>query len=666
MPKASKKFNLNIPVDKVAELARTAIARGRWKIDFINTELGELAANIEQNDRVKGVSWRFHYHLVLRWEEKNEGTSIKAKIEEFNHAWTDKKCDKKLSEIVKALKDASKRFEKVKEKEVPRTKYGSSRWGTLEDIKKADYWGGVPELKPDGRLLVSPGEDDELVTISEDDTIKHAIIVGPTGTGKTSSIFIPNLIARCNKSALVTEARAGNEPPDLYWKTAKYRAVMGGQKIYHFDPDDLTSNRINPLDAVSSYDDARNLAQLIVDNTSSKNNYGDDVWPKSEVNMLTTLIGHAAALDLHLGYIRSILREGPEGMEEIIKDSPIEQVREDYRGFMNTSREGFRYGVIASLITRLGLWSSPKVVALTETTDFDINSLAHEKFTFYLSVPANKPNLKPVAALVFNYLLNHIQNNNFADPPFLLLDEFTNFGMIPKINERLSIIRHQKISFMLGFQDFAQLDNIYDRGVANDLRKQPRTRIFFRPADYEPAEAISKMAGKTTVFERVVTSSGHIQEKEMGRWLIEPSEVMNLEEDKIIVFTPGAPPLKLPKYSWQDFHEATVHPPDPRPEIEVSDQTIQDCREAKRKLEWQKRWDEQKKLEEEGKKKSKPKTKSKPRKKKIKSDAGSPKTELSRKKQKKPSEINEEKQKLIDDDNKDRPKKTYPSPDIDL
>ena len=594
MPQASGEFTLAAPCDKVAEIARTALARGGWRVDFINTELCELAANYERNERVKGTNWRYAYHLVVRWDEIEGGSKVEISIEESNYQWTLQKCSEKVKEIVDVMHEAASRYQKIMDKEPRRTKYGSARWGTLEDIKEAGYWGGDPEIVPDGRLLVSPGEDDELVAINETDTIKHAIVVGPTGSGKTSSIFIPNLIARCNKSALVTEARAGNDKPDLYWKTARYRAVMGGQAIYHFDPDDLSSHRINPLDAVKTYDDARDMAQLIVDNTTGKNNYGDDVWPKSEANMLTTLIGHAASQDMHLGYIRALLREGPEGMEKIIKESPVEQVREDYRGFMNTSREGFRYGVVASLITRLGLWSSPKVVALTEKTDIDMDALAHERFTFYLSVPANKPNLKPVAALVFNFLLNHIQNNHFDDPPFLLLDEFTNFGMIPKINEKLSIIRHQKISFMLGFQDFAQLDNVYDRGVANDLRKQPRTRIFFRPADYEPAEAISKMTGKTTVFERTISSSGQIQEKEMGRWLIEPSEVMNLPDDRIIVFTPGTPPLMLPAYNWQDFSLATEHPPEQGPEIVVTDETIQSCREAKRKQEWQRSWEKEK------------------------------------------------------------------------
>lgn len=43
-----------------------------------------------------------------------------------------------------------------------------------------------------------------------------------------------------------------------------------------------------------------------------------------------------------------------------------------------------------------------EVIDSTEKTDFDINALPNRKFTFYLSVPA----------LVFNYLLNFIQDSH--------------------------------------------------------------------------------------------------------------------------------------------------------------------------------------------------------------------------------------------------------------
>lgn len=621
MPDAYGDFELYAPSAKVAELARTALGRDMWRVDFINTELCELSANLQKNDRIKGVSWNYSYHVVIAWSPNDSGScNVSIRVSEENYTWTVERCAEKVEQIAKAMVESATRYQEVKGQEKPKTKYGSARWGTIEDIEKAGYRGGSGDSS---RLVVSPGEDGEYVTITAEDTVKHCIVCGPTGSGKTSSIFIPNLIDRKEKSVLVTEARAGQDPPDLFWKTAYYRMVAGQQRIYHFDPDDLRSNRINPLDMVDSYADARNLAQLIVDNTTSKNNYGDDVWPKSEVNMLTTLIAHAAAIGEHLGYIRAMLREGPDGMAAELLASPVFEAKEDYRGFLNTSREGFRYGVVASLTTRLGLWTNPRIVALTQKTDIDFENLATEKFTFYLSVPANKGYLKPVAALIFNFLLSWIQDHHFEDPPFLCLDEFTNFGMIPDIARKLSIIRHQNISVMLGFQDFAQLEDVYDRTTAKNLTKQPQTRIFFRASEFEAADAISKMAGKTTVYERKITSSGQITEHETGRRLIEPEEVLTLDKEKMIVFTPGTPPLLLPRFSWEDYEMVTQYGPVLNAEIQIDEDTIKACREAKNKADWQKKWDALKASEE----KTAPKPVTPPES-EEKAEAGAPETEL--------------------------------------
>lgn len=592
-PNAYGDFELAAASEQVAEIVRTALSRDLWRIEFANAEKFEIAATLRKDERVKGVNWSYLFHVTIQWIPakgfEGEITSISIKVKEKNYKWTTEKCASKVKEIASEIVEIAGRYEQLKPFEKQPTKFGSARWGTAEDIAKAGYKGGVGDGE---RLVLSPGDDHEYVSLTAEDTVKHCIVCGPTGSGKTSSIFIPNLVDRKDKSALVTEARAGNEPPDLFWKTALYRQVAGGQRIYHFDPDDLRSDRINPLDAVDSYDDAKALAQLIVDNTTSKNNYGDDVWPKSEVNMLGTLIAHAASKGMHLGYIRAMLRDGPDGMAQELLASPIEEAREDYRGFLNNTRDGFRYGVVASLITRLGLWTNPRIVALTETTDIDLDNFLNEKFTFYLSVPAHKGYLKPVAALIFNFLLNKIQEANFYDPPFLCLDEFTNFGMIPDIARKLSIIRHQNISVMLGFQDYAQLEDVYDKVTAATITKNPQTRIFFRPSVLESAEVISKMAGKTTIFERKMTSTGQMNERETPRRLIEPEEVLNLDPQKMIVFTPACPPLLLPRFGWQEYEAATQYGPVLLPEIQIKEDTIRECREASKKVNWQTRFEQ--------------------------------------------------------------------------
>ena len=67
---------------------------------------------------------------------------------------------------------------------------------------------------------------------------------------------------------------------------------------------------------------------------------------------------------------------------------------------------------------------------------------------------------------------------HFDHPLFLSLDEFTNFGYIPAIAEKLTIIRHRKIAAMIGIQDYVQMEKVYGREDASLLFGQPGTRVF--------------------------------------------------------------------------------------------------------------------------------------------------------------------------------------------
>ncbi len=233
----------------------------------------------------------------------------------------------------------------------------------------------------------------------------------------------------------MTEATAGNELPDLYRQTAHFRQTKGGQQIYYFNPDDLHSDRINPIDLVTSIDQAQNVANLIVQNTSKKFSGGDPIWETSERHLLTALILHVAGERGNLAMVRELMREGPNAMGEILHESKNQAAKDDYLAFFKNSTDGFRNGVTSGLMQRLNLWVNPRIVALTETTDIDLENLPNQLFTFYMAVPAQKTHLKPLAALVFNFILDQALQRHFLHPLFLSLDEFTNFGYIPAIAE---------------------------------------------------------------------------------------------------------------------------------------------------------------------------------------------------------------------------------------
>ena len=572
------------PMNRLAELLRTTLAQQGFRIELINDELCELTAQLVKSERNGNTNWNYEYHVIASWEPSEDGVMVCMKVKESKNSWTVENCKAYCVEIMQGVVDRAAKLQVMEKKQPKPNRYGTARWATLEDVQLAGYWGDFEDSR---RLVVSPGMDEELMTISPEDSAKHAIVCGPTGSGKTSAIFIPNLIDRLKTSAIVTEATAGNEAPDLYLKTSGWRYMQGKQRIFYFNPDDLCSDPINPIDVVKGYADAQDLSRLLIENTTSKNNYGDDVWPKSEANLLTILIAHAAAIGENFGYIRRILREGPEGLIPILAASPVEEAREEFRGFSNTARDGFKYGVIAGLMQRLALWVNPRICALTGHTGIDLESLQSELFTFYLAVPAQKTHLKPVAALVFNFILDQALKHNFAHPLYLSLDEFTNFGMIPSIAQKLSIIRHRNIGALLGVQDFIQLQQVYGKDDALLMRSQPGTKIFFRPRTFDVAKSLSEMGGMTTVYERKVSSSGQITERESGRMLIDPAEVLAMDEQQIIVFTPRTPPLMLPRFTWQDYEDATSFGAVGKPELVIDERLVRECAESKKPPEWE-------------------------------------------------------------------------------
>jgi type IV secretion system protein VirD4 len=574
------------PLERVAELLRTALARHNFRIELVNDELCELAASATKTERIRTTNWTYDYRVICNWEPVENGVEVNIEVNELKNNGSTEKCSAIWKDIASVLVEKAESLKKLKETRPPASKYGSARFATAKDIEAA---GLVCAAHDSRRFVIGPNiELGAMMTLPTEFTNMHSLVCGPTGCGKTTALFIPNLIERLGASAIVTEATAGSEMPDLFLKTSRYRQ-KAGHRIYYFNPDDMSSDRINPIDTVMGVDDAQALARLIIDNTTGKNLGGDPFWPDSERQLLSVLIAHAKSINSHLGFVRELLNEGPDNLTPIIAKSPSAWAKEQYRGFSNTAQEGVKRGVFSGLMTRLSLWTNPKIVALTEKTDPDLAALPDRLFTFYLAVPAHRPHMKPLAAMIFNYFLNLAQEKEFAHPLFLSLDEFTNFGVINAIASNLTIIRHRGIPAMIGVQDYIQLEEAYGRNDAQLLFNQPGFKAFYRPRDLKTAKQISEMLGRQTIVERKVTSSGQITEHERGRELLDPSELLALDTTKYIAFTPVTPPILVDKFTWRDYEAQTAEPPLPRLEIEIDDRVVKACAEARKEPDWVKK-----------------------------------------------------------------------------
>ncbi|MCA9801751.1 MAG: type IV secretory system conjugative DNA transfer family protein [Cyanobacteria bacterium HKST-UBA02] len=475
------------------------------------------------------------------------------------------------------MQQDARRAQVIDQRREKPTTHGAARWADLNDLDRAGYL----ETKVDpGRTLLTK-VDSQFVSVPQRETYKHALVCGRTGVGKSSGFFIPNLIERLGTNMLVTEAiPEEDELGELYSLTAGWRQ-LAGHAIYSFNPADMTSTRINPIDSVRYAPKrkmtgmAKKIAELII-SAHGDTQRADKTWDLSEKQLLYPLILHAAASPPdqgHFGYIRSLLMKGVDNIPGIIQNSPSALAVEEYWGWYNNTSENFRRGVAAGLVAKLTPWQTDEIMELTATTDLDLKVLEDQLFTIYLSVPVRDPDSKIVAALVFNYLLDILLKlkKRMTRPLALFLDEFTNFGYIPGIQDVLSIVRKMEISLVLGFQNYSQLDEVYGSKKASIIIDQPGTQIYFRQKNFKEAKQLSDALGRTTVEERTVTDTGKVQEHIYGRNLMTPDELISLPMDEVIVFTPDTGPLKVKKFAPGIYQHATGYPPPEREENEISD-----------------------------------------------------------------------------------------------
>lgn len=589
------KATLMLPEGYEAELVATSLRSHGWQNLSFNEMTNEISGEKKKTERRSGINFNYDYRCQCSWSPGDAGkVNLEVIVHDEESNGTKRDCQKLSYEIIAGVESRAVVTAKKLETLPVKTTYGSDRFATTKDMEEAGY---KQESVEGNSFLICPYEGGKLV-LPPEESYRHAIVCGPTGCGKTSSIFIPNLIERIGVSALVTEATSGSEAPDLYAKTSGYRKAHG-HNIYYFNPDDVRSVRINPVDFVTSLPRAIELAQLIMSNTGSqrfKSSGENKFWQDAEAHLLTSLLLHVASEKGDLGQVRQLIRNGPQKLGDIVRSSQYAQAWEEYEAYLNVSTESIRNGVMCGLMQRLNNWINPRVAALTSKSDVDVNALSNELFTFYLAVPSDKDGLKPVAALVLNYIINalkEIDKEKHKHPLALVLDEFTNFGYLPGLPRAMSIIRHQEIPVILGCQDYSQIKIEYGEDDTKRIFNNAATRVVFRTNDLPTAKTISESLGEETIFERKLNTSCQVVEKEVGRPLMRPSEIMALDKEMSIVFTPSTPPAKITRFHWKDYLEQTSHPRDIQPEVEIDERLVRSCAEQADKPDWQLKYEQE-------------------------------------------------------------------------
>lgn len=590
MVSSAKDFGLvETDASSLPVLAVNVLDRLGYTVKRASKQLDQILASERLDEQIGRDWWHHDYRVVVRWQPASEGVIVHVDVTEKKGGGTDYDCQDRCDQILLQLQDDAARASKVSRTKEKSTIYGAARWGTVRELAEVGYLTSKPDPK---RLIIGKSDETgQYISVPELVTNAHSIVCGRTGVGKTRGFFIPNLIERIGTNMIVTEATPGFEQGEVYSLTSGWRKLAGHQ-IFSFNPADMSSTRINPVDRVrlapehEKAKEAEKLADLIILNGQREEARIDPTWDRSEKQLLTSLILHTAETDPkygHIGAIRWLLLSGINSVRKVLDRSPSDLAQMEFEGWLQATSENFRFGVLSGLMTKLNPWITDQLVTLTETTDIDLEQLRSQLFTFYIAVPSRSGDSKLIGSLMLNFLLDYLLDSReqMKYPTALFLDEFTNFGRIANIADVLSIIRKAGMSLVLGFQNYHQLERVYSRKEAQIIFDQPATQIYFRQKNFQEARALSEALGRTTIEDVVVTDGGRVQELIQARALATPDELINLKQE-VIAFTNDTYPLKLQISPPDAYHHALEYPSPERPIHEVSDLTRKRGRENKK------------------------------------------------------------------------------------
>lgn len=195
-------------------------------------------------------------------------------------------------------------------------------------------------------------------------------------------------------------------------------------------------------------------------------------------------------------------------------------------------------------------------------------TIAQKKQAIFYILPDQKTSYYPIVTLLVNqqyellvdYAKDH--GNRLPIRVNFFLDEFGNFTPISDIQAKLTVARGYGIRFNLFIQDMAQLEDKYDKNVANIIMGNCTVWVYLAAAGKETNELISSKLGKYTTLKysssgnkaRYSNPSSGFSSQLEGRELLTADELARFARPYQLVMVLGEYPAVMVSYDlhkWQ-------------------------------------------------------------------------------------------------------------------
>ncbi len=435
--------------------------------------------------------------------------------------------------------------------------HGSAKFATRRDMQNLI----TNDLSlEEGDLLLAPlpkrfFSKEEFLYLPAQESMKHILLVGPSGSGKSRGFFMPNCVY-FGSSMIVTDPKS-----ELWTYTSGFHKTA--IRYAPRDPDASASFNWIPC-CENDANLVRLLARAVV--TSAGESSGDKFWEDTSTDLIAGLFAHAATFEVKTpaALYDFFTAQTPASLAEKLSESPSRIAAQLSLSYINAS-ENTRGSIIAGVSTNLSFLADEKVRRFTSasTKASDFESLRHKKKAIYWCLAENDiAQLRPLSSLFFTLVMYQVKQSNGNLPVTFFLDELANISKLPNFEIEITVVRGRSISLILGIQSYSQIYAVYGERQGQIIIDNCATKIFLSGCDNDTAERVSKSLGETTVTEYRTSEGdkgGSTTPITTQRRLLYADEIRQIDTKQQIIITSNKRPMLTPRFFYtEEPHSKTM------------------------------------------------------------------------------------------------------------
>ena len=470
---------------------------------------------------------------------------------------------------------------------------GSDKLMDLEE--KEEVFDLVDRKRPTGIILGREEETGRLLTVPfkgpKSPANGNFLIVGPSGTRKTSAVLLPNIFSciQAGYSCVCTDPKG-----EIYSQTVAAAMAHGYNiRILNFMPEEFShSDGWDAIKAIREANEPEEMAGLIVDVfCNNLSNVKKDFWEEANRNLFKAAL---LAVSIASGYIPVTSTENgakgrtlaevynliasddcEERMLNLIKASSKNR-KILWASFSSWAKHSQKDSIRAGLATKLSILQSENLTRVLSEDEINFSELNDKKTMLYIICSDKDSTYQCILALVsamlfyqVTYIADHSPGKCLSRPLYFFFEEFRNIGYIPDLSKKISTLRSRKINMVFCYQDIDQLRDTYST-VDQPHEYQAiiancALNVCCGSGDDGTNKFFSEKSGEMTIEEAITSIStntfvpralqhnprGNVRKQAKGRAVMLESEIAKIKPDEILIIETGCNPTLEKKYFYK-------------------------------------------------------------------------------------------------------------------